>query len=326
MLAYIIRRLLYAVPILLGVNAITFALFFVVNPPELMARRILGGKKVTPDQIENWLRDRNYHLPLFFNASERGASMVTRTIFFQKSASLIWFDFGTSDRNNIDIGDQLWERMWPSLSITLPMLILSLLAYVTAAMLIAYSRGTYVDVYALVVCVVLMSISTLFYIIGGQWLFAKLLRLFPVSGYDGGIYAFKFVMLPVLIGILSGAGASTRFYRIIFLEEIGQDYIRTARAKGLSEERVLFKHALLNAMIPILTNVVADLPFLFLGSLLLESFFAVPGLGSFMIEALHAQDFAIVRSMVYLGSVLYIIGLLLTDISYTLVDPRVRLR
>ncbi len=326
MLAYIVRRLLYAIPILLGVNAITFILFFVVNPPELMARRILGEKNVTPAQVENWLRDRNYHLPLFFNASEPGTGAFTRTIFFQKSASLIWFDFGTSDRNNIDIGDQLWERMWPSLSITLPMFVLSLLAYVTAAMLIAYSRGTYVDVYALVVCVVMMSISTLFYIIGGQWLFAKLLRLFPVSGYDSGIYAFKFVFLPVLIGILSGAGASTRFYRIIFLEEIGQDYVRTARAKGLSEERVLFKHVLLNAMIPILTNVVAALPFLFLGSLLLESFFAVPGLGSFTIEALNAQDFAIVRSMVYLGSVLYIIGLLLTDISYTLVDPRVRLR
>ncbi len=326
MLAYIVRRLLYAVPILLGVNVITFALFFVVNPPELMARRILGGKKVTPVQIENWLRDRNYHLPLFVNSSERGPAILTNTIFFQKSASLIWFDFGTSDRNNIDIGDQIWERMWPSLSITMPMFVLSLLAYVTAAMLIAYSRGSYVDVYALVICVVMMSISTLFYIIGGQWVFAKLLRLFPVSGYDTGLHAVKFVILPVIIGILSGAGASTRFYRIIFLQELGQDYVRTARAKGLSEEAVLFRHALKNAMIPILTNVVAALPFLFIGSLLLESFFAVPGLGSFTIEALHAQDFAIVRSMVYLGSVLYIAGLLLTDISYTLVDPRVRLQ
>ena len=135
---------------------------------------------------------------------------------------------------------------------------------------------------------------------------------------------FKFVALPVVIGIMSGIGAGVRFYRTIFLEEVNQDYVRTARAKGLSEGIILFKHALKNAMIPILTSVVSTIPYLFLGSLLIEAFFAIPGLGSFIIEAIQAQDFAIVRSMVYLGSVLYIISLLLTDISYTLVDPRVR--
>ena len=131
-------------------------------------------------------------------------------------------------------------------------------------------------------------------------------------------------MIPVVIGIISGIGSGVRFYRTIFLEEINRDYVRTARAKGVSEAGVLFKHALKNAMIPILTNVVLAIPLLFLGSLVMEAFFAIPGLGSFTIEAIQAQDFAIVRSMVYLGSVLYIVGLLLTDISYTLVDPRIR--
>lgn len=326
MLAYIVRRVLYAFPILLGVNIITFTLFFVVNPPERMARRILGDKNVTPAQVENWLRDHNYHLPLFFNTQESGIGKISQTIFFQKSASLLWFEFGTSDRNNIDIGAQITERMWPSLAITLPMFVLSLISYVTAAMLIAYCRGTYLDVWALVICVILMSISMLFYIIGGQWVIAKIFRLVPISGYDTGVHAFKFVVLPILIGLATGAGANTRFYRIIFLEELGKDYIRTARAKGAGEELVLFRHALMNAMIPILTLVVAAIPLLFTGSLLMEAFFAIPGLGSFTIEAINAQDFAIVRAMVYLGSVLYIAGLLLTDISYTIVDPRVRLK
>ena len=170
-----------------------------------------------------------------------------------------------------------------------------------------------------------MSISSLFYIIGGQYLISKLWHIVPISGYDTGIEAFKFIILPVVIGVVGGIGAGSRLYRTFFLEEINKDYVRTARAKGLSELRVLFGHVLKNAMIPILTGVVVILPSLFLGSLILESFFGIPGLGSYTIDAIRAQDFAIVRAMVFLGSVLYIIGLILTDISYTLVDPRIRL-
>jgi peptide/nickel transport system permease protein len=133
------------------------------------------------------------------------------------------------------------------------------------------------------------------------------------------------VVLPVLIGIVSGTGSGTRWYRTIFLEEMGKDYVRTARAKGLGEPLVLFKHVLKNAMIPILTGAVVVLPLLFMGSLITESFFGIPGLGSYTIDAINSQDFGIVRAMVFLGSVLYIVGLMLTDISYTLVDPRVRL-
>lgn len=326
MLTYIVRRLLYAIPILIGVNVLTFFLFFVVNPPEKMARMILGDKNVTPEQVQHWLKDKNYHLPLFFNFSDRGVKKITQTIFYQKSVSLLWLEFGRSDRDNIDIGKTILARMRPSLMITVPLFLLSFLAYVTAAMLIAYCRGTYLDVWALIVCITLMSVSMLFYIIGGQWLIAKLLHVVPVSGYDVGVHALKFVTLPILIGLAAGAGESIRFYRIIFLEELGKDYIRTARAKGMGEEVVLFKHALKNAMIPILTIVVTAIPFLFTGSLLIEAFFAIPGLGSFTIEAIQGQDFAIVRSMVYLGSILYIAGFLLADISYTFVDPRVRLQ
>jgi len=174
-------------------------------------------------------------------------------------------------------------------------------------------------------CVAMMSISSLFYIIGGQYLLSKLWNLMPISGYGTGVMAAKFLILPVLVGVVSGIGAGARWYRTIFLEEIGKDYVRTARAKGLSEWRVLYKHVLQNAMIPILTGAVVVIPALFMGSLITESFFGIPGLGSYTIDAINSQDFSVVRAMVFLGSVLYIIGLILTDISYTLVDPRIRL-
>ena len=324
MLTYIIRRTLYAIPILIGVNILVFLLFFVVNSPDQMARKILGEKNITQTDVDNWKKQNGYHLPLWFNTGASGSKGFTETIFFQKSIKLFVFDFGTSDRNNIDITSQISQRMWASFAIALPTFLLGLAVNITFSMCVAYYRATYVDVWGTILAVILMSVSALFYIIGGQWIFGKILRIFPISGYDTGPNMFKFVALPVVIGIISGIGAGVRFYRTIFLEEVNRDYIRTARAKGLSEAIILFKHALKNAMIPILTNVVSTIPYLFLGSLLIEAFFAIPGLGSFIIEAIQAQDFAIVRSMVYLGSVLYIISLLLTDISYTLVDPRVR--
>lgn len=324
MLTYIIRRILYAIPILIGVNLIVFLLFFVVNSPDQMARKILGEKNITQEDVNNWKKQNDYHLPLWFNTKEPGHARFTETIFFKKSVKLFLFDFGTSDTNNIDITSQISQRMWASLALTLPMFLLGLLVNITVSMIVAYYRATYVDFWGTIVAVIVMSVSSLFYIIGGQWIFGKILRLFPISGYDVGVNMIKFVTLPVVIGIISGIGIGVRFYRTIFLEEVNRDYIRTARSKGLSETVILFKHALKNAMIPILTNVVLAIPTLFIGSLVMEAFFAIPGLGSFTIEAIQAQDFAIVRSMVYLGSVLYIVGLLLTDVSYTLVDPRVR--
>jgi peptide/nickel transport system permease protein len=324
MFAYIVRRVAYAIPILIGVNLLTFYLFFVVNSPEDMARLHLGVKRVTPEAIDKWKAERGYDRPLIFNEAVSGSERFTETIFFEKSVRLFAFDFGHSDDGR-DISHDIMQRMIPSLAIAIPSLLIGLLINITFAMLMAFFRGTYVDVSGVILCVVLMSISAMFYIIGGQFLLGKLLRLMPISGYDGGLDAIKFLVLPVIIGVVSGIGSGSRLYRSFFLEESGKDFIRTARAKGLKESRVLFRHLLSNALIPIVTGVVVILPLLFMGSLLLESFFAVPGLGSYTIDAINRQDFAIVRAMVFLGSVLYIIGLILVDITYTIVDPRVRL-
>ena len=324
MTRYILRRLLYAIPIIIGVNILTGILFFYVNTPDDMARKILGEKNVTAEAIEGWKREHGYDLPFAINSDEDGVEKITQTILFQKSVPLLWFDFGTSDRENVDIKEEISRRIWPSFAVALPTFTIGILASLVFSMLVAFMRGTYLDAWGVVACVVMMSISTLFYIIGGQYFFGKLLKLFPVSGYDTGIHSLKFLILPVVIGVISSIGGGVRFYRTVFLEELGKDYVKTARAKGLSEAVVLFKHVMKNAMIPVLTNVVVSIPFLFYGSLIMESFFSIPGLGSFTINAINAQDFAIVRAMVYLGSILYIIGLVMTDISYTLVDPRIR--
>jgi peptide/nickel transport system permease protein len=323
MLAYVVRRVLYAIPILVGVNLITFALFFVVNTPDDMARMQLGAKRVTPEAIEKWKAERGYDLPLLWNERAQGVDKATRTIFFQKSARLLVFDFGKAEDRR-DIASEIRTRMWPSLALAVPVFLVGLAVCITFALCMAFFRATYLDFWGVVLCVVMMSISTLFYIIGGQYVASRLWHLVPISGYDGGLDALKFLILPVLIGVVSGIGASSRWYRTIFLEEIGKDYVRTARAKGLAETVVLFRHVLKNAMIPILTGVVVVIPLLFMGSLIAESFFGVPGLGSYTIDAIQAQDFAVVRAMVFIGSVLYIVGLILTDLSYTVVDPRVR--
>ncbi|NCA69093.1 MAG: ABC transporter permease [Sphingobacteriia bacterium] len=324
MTAYIIRRLLYAIPILIGVNLITFVLFFVVNSPDDMARMQLGDKRVTETAIESWKQAHGYAKPLLYNPEAAGIGRLTETIFFEKSIRLFIFDFGSSDTGR-DIGHDIAQRMWPSLAIAVPVLLVGLAFNISYALLIVFFRATYIDFASVVLLVAMMSVSGLFYIIGGQFLLSKLFHLVPISGYDTGLQAWKFLILPVIIGVISGIGAGTRWYRTLFLEEISRDYVRTARAKGLSESRVLFGHVLKNALIPILTGVVVVLPLLFMGSLISESFFGIPGLGSYTIDAINSQDFAIVRAMVFLGAVLYIVGLILTDLSYTFVDPRVRL-
>ncbi|MEI6317333.1 MAG: ABC transporter permease [Pseudomonadota bacterium] len=323
MIGYLLRRLLYAIPILVGVNLLTFALFFMVNTPDDMARMQLGVKRVTPEAIEDWKRERGYDRPLFVNASAEGTARFTDTIFFDKSVRLFVFDFGFSDDGR-DIGREIRERMGPSLAIALPVFVLGLFAYLCAALLLVFFRQTVLDLAGVVACVVLMSVSAMFYIIGGQYLVSKAWRLAPISGFADGAAMVPFLLLPVVIGVVAGLGSSTRWYRTIFLDEMAREYVRTARAKGLSEIRVLFGHVLRNAMIPILTGVVVVIPSLFLGSLLFESFFGIPGLGSYTIDAINAQDFGVVRAMVFLGSVLYILGLVLTDLSYAWVDPRVR--
>jgi len=324
MIIYILRRCLYSIPILIGVNFLTFFLFFVINSPDDMAAVHLGQKYVHTEAIENWKKSRGYDLPLFFNEKVNGLKKVTQTIFFQKSIKLFSFEFGQSDAGR-HINDDISQRMLPSLFIALPTLILGVLLYISIALFLVFFKNSYLDLVGVFIFVIMMSISTLFYIIGGQYIFAKIFNWFPISGYVAGPYFFKFLILPILIGIISGIGSGGRWYRTLFLEAMDKEYVRTAHAKGLSAYVVLSKHVLPNALIPILTGVVAILPLLFLGSLLMESFFSIPGLGSYIIDAINQQDFAIVRCMVFLGSVLYIVGLILTDISYTIADPRVSL-
>lgn len=324
MLAYIIRRLLYAIPILIGVNLLTFTLFFVVNSPDDMAASQLGEKYVTPAAIENWKRKNGYDKPLFLNDDENGLQTITETIFYTKSVRLFAFDFGRSESGR-DITTDVSTRMWPSLAVALPTFIIGIWVNICVALLIVMFHATRLDRWAVFLFVVLMSISYLFYIIGGQYLVAKTWKLVPISGFHTDAQPWKFLILPVLVGVVAGIGSGARWYRTLFLEEANRDYVRTARAKGCSEISILFKHILPNALIPILTGVVVLIPTLFMGSLLIESFFGIPGLGSYMLEAIKSQDFAIVRSMVFIGSILYILGLILTDISYTWADPRVRL-
>ena len=199
MLAYIVRRVLYAIPILIGVNLITFALFFVVNTPDDMARMQLGAKRVTPDAIEKWKAERGYDRPLLWNGSAQGAARVTDTIFFEKSARLFAFDFGNADDGR-DIGHEIRTRMWPSLALAIPAFLVGLAVYVSFALLFAFFRATYLDFWGVVLCVAMMSISTLFYIIGGQYLVSKLWSLVPISGFQAGPDAVKFLVLPVAIG------------------------------------------------------------------------------------------------------------------------------
>jgi len=323
MMAYIIRRLMYGALILVGVNVFTFVLFFAVNTPDDMARLAIGGQRVSADAVEKWKADRGYDKPLFLNTQAVGLSQYTDTIFYQRSVPLLKFDFGASDEGR-DIGREIGVRMWPSLALAIPTFILGLLVSVAFSLSLVFFRTTRLDFWGVVLCVLMLSISGLFYIIAGQWLFSKLLRLVPYSGFAWGWDAVKFLALPILVAIISRLGPEARFYRSLFLEEIGKDYVRTARARGLSERVVLFKHVLRNAMLPILTGTVSALPLLFMGSLIAESFFGIPGLGSYTIDAIGAQDFSVVRAMVFLGASLYIVGLILADISYTLADPRVR--
>lgn len=323
MLRYLLRRLVYAVLILLGVNVLTFVLFFAVNTPDDMARLSIGGQRVSQEAIEQWKREQGYDKPLFYNAAETGLKKWQKTIFYERSIPLLRFDFGFSDDGH-DISRQIKERMGPSLALAVPTFLLGIWVSISFALLLTFFRYTRFDFYGVVLCVILLSISSLFYVIAGQWLFAKVLRWVPYSGWGEGVDTLRFLLLPVVIGILSRLGAEARFFRSLFLEEAAKDYIRTARSKGLSETVVLYRHLLRNALLPILTGVVTAIPLLFMGSLISESFFGIPGLGSYTIEAINAQDLSIVRAMVFLGSALYIVGLVLADISYTLVDPRVR--
>jgi peptide/nickel transport system permease protein len=301
-LNYIVRRAGYAVLILIGVNLLTFTLFFAVNSPDNIARLNIGAKRVSQDAIEKWKAERGYDKPLWFNSKAEGFDKVRQTIFYDRSLRLFTLNFGTSDSGR-DISHEIATRIPASLALAGPMLLLTCFSGITFALLLVFFRVSYLDFWGTVLCVVMMSISSLFYIIMAQWFFGKTLKLVPLSGFVPGLDLF----------------------RAMLLEEVGKDYVRTARSKGLGEPAVLFGHVLRNAWLPILTHVGALLPYAFLGSIVFESFFGIPGLGTYVVEAIAGQDFAIVHTMVFLGSLLYILAYLATDIAYTFVDPRVRL-
>ena len=325
MIRFLLRKLTYGLAIMVGINLLTFVLFFQVNTPDDMARMQLGGKRVTAEAIEKWKAERGYDRPLFVNEQAQGLSRLTDTVFMDSSLRMFAFDFGRADSGR-DIASEIRRRAGPSLALALPTFVVGLGISVVLALGLAFFRATYLDFWGTVLCVVFMSISSLFFIVAGQFMFSRVLQLLPVSGFAPGGDAWRFLLLPIAIGIVARLGGEVRFNRTLFLEEIGKDYVRTARAKGLSDTAVLLRHVLRNALIPILSASVAVIPLLFMGSLITESFFAIPGLGSYLIEAIAGQDFAIVRAMVFIGSVLYILGLILTDISYSLADPRIRLQ
>lgn len=325
MLNYIVRRVAYAVLILLGVNLLTFTLFFAVNSPDNIARLNIGAKRVSQDAIDKWKAERGYDKPLWFNARAEGRGKLTQTLFHDRSLRLFTLQFGASDSGR-DIRHEIATRLPASLALAGPMLLLTVYAGIAFALLLVFFRASYLDFWGTVLCVLLMSISSLFYIIMAQWLFGKTLRLVPLSGYVPGLDLLKFLLLPLVVGIVYQLGAEARLFRAMLLEEAGKDYVRTARAKGLAEPAVLFGHVLRNAWLPILTHVGALLPYAFLGSIVFESFFGIPGLGTYVVEAIAAQDFAVVHTMVFLGSLLYILAYLAIDIAYTWVDPRVRLQ
>ena len=321
---YLLRRIGYAIPVLIGVNLITFILFFMVNSPDDMARMQIGGKYTSKVAIQNWKVQNGYNYPYFYNEKLPGIDSVTHTLFYKKSMSLFTFQFGLSNQGR-DISQDIFVRMRPSLALAIPTLVFGLTINILVALFTALFQNSFFDRAVRLACIALISISSLFFIFLGQLLVGKIFQWVPISGYQSGLSAFKFLLLPMLIGILASMGSGIRWYRTIFLEEMGRDYVRTAQSKGLSDFTILIRHVLENGLIPILTGVVVIIPSLFLGSLIMESFFGIPGLGSYTLDAIQQQDFEIVRVMVFLGTLFYILGLLLTDLSYLWVDPRVRL-
>lgn len=320
MFAYVIRRMAYGVVTLLGVLFFLFVLFFFVTAPEDIAKRALGDK-APPEAVQQWIANHGYDRPRFWNPEA-----PLDTMLVDHYRRMLTFDFGRSDADDVPIAKRLREGAGPSLALTVPLFLLSLPIALGAALFVAFFRETYIDRAGVVLCVLAMSVSLLLYIIGGQYLIGKVLRWFPISGFDTDPAVIgRFLALPVLIGLLSSLGSEVRFYRTVFVEEAGRDHVRTARAKGCGEGRVMTRHVLRNALIPVVTQVVLEIPFLFTGSLLLESFFGIPGLGSLTVEAINGNDFATLRTMVFIGATLFIGGQIVTDVAYTLVDPRIRL-
>jgi peptide/nickel transport system permease protein len=320
MLAYLVRRLVWGFATVLGVLLFLFFLFFFLATPDDIAKKAVG-EKAPQAVLDQWKANHGYDKPRVWNPDA-----PLDTMLVDHFRRMLTFDFGKSDADDTPIARRLRDGAGPSLAFTVPLFVLGLALGIGLSLFVAFFRETYIDRAGTVIAVLAMSVSTLLYIIGVQFLLGKLLHWFPISGFDPSpLLIARFLALPVTVGLLAGLGGDLRFYRTVFVEETNRDYVRTARAKGCGEGRIMTRHVLRNSLIPILTHVVVAIPFLFTGSLLLESFFGIPGLGAVTVDAINANDFSTLRVMVYIGSLLFIVGQILTDISYTLADPRVRL-
>lgn len=322
MLGYIVRRILYVIPVVLGVALVTFILFHVVG---WNAAAMMLGKHASPEEIAALQKQLGLAGPKWLNweaAREGPWYRLFDSQWFFYLRQIVTFDFGRSFATNQKISTLILEGVLPSLSLTVPIFVIDLVVAIGIALVCAYRRNTWLDRSIVVLAVVGMSVSSLVYILVGQYLLAFRWGWFPIWGYESA----KYLVLPVLIGVVSGLGSGVRFYRTVMLDEMYQDYVRTAFAKGAGEPRVLFVHVLKNAMIPILTSVVLSIPFLYTGSLLLENFFGIPGLGYLSVEAINSADFPVIKAVVFVGSVMYVLATLVTDICYAMVDPRIKLR
>lgn len=311
MLKYLTRRLLYMIPILFGVTLITFLLFNVVggDPAGQAAGRHASAEQVQAIRHELGL-DRPLHMQYYF--------------FVKQIFSL---DFGRSWSSKQEITSMFIDGVGPSLSLTFPAFVLAQLITISLALLLARYRGGNFDRFTKITCLAMMSLSSLVYILWGQYVLAYKWGWFPISGWDESWSGrWEYLGLPILIFVLLSLGGNVLFYRTVFLDEIYHDYVRTGRAKGLGEAPILFKHVLRNALIPIITRVVLQMPFLILGSLLLESFFGIPGIGGIVVQAIQNADFPVIKAMTFLSAVLYMIFQLISDVLYAVVDPKVQLR
>ncbi|MFL5784666.1 MAG: ABC transporter permease [Bacteriovoracaceae bacterium] len=311
MLQYVIRRLLYMIPVLLGVSLVIFVLFNLIGGDPTA---VLLGKNANARAMAELREQLGLNKPLFMQYLDVVKSAFT-------------FDFGHSWATKQEIMYMIRQGAYPSLCLTIPAFIISTILSLIISLIVAYYRGKGIDLFIRFLCIAGMSVSALTYILGFQWLFAFELGWFEISGFEYGFPDFvPYVALPIIIWILLSLGPDVRFFRTVILDEIYQDYVRTARAKGLSEITILLKHVLRNAMIPIITYTVIQIPFLILGALLLESFFGIPGLGGITLNALNSSDFPVIKAMAILSSVVYILFSLISDILYTFADPRVKLQ
>ena len=312
MAAYLIRRLWQMIPTLLGVILLVFFLFkyFGGDPAE-----ILGGLNASKEQVDA-IRDQ-----LGLNRP-----VIEQLWIFIKQ--IVTFDWGRSWATNEAVSDIFAKRLPATLTVMTPILILDALLAIPLALGVAYVRGSLTDRSIMIVSTVALSISFLVYVIVGQYVFAFQLGWFPVQGWSDSFWTNLAVYspLPILLAVMVGLAPQTRLYRTFFLDEIGHDYVRTARAKGMTEQTVLLKHVLRNAMIPILTNIGTSLPGIFVGSFLIEVFFSIPGLGREVLGAVNRSDYPVIQAVtVYLAVITMVVNLL-TDVLYKLVDPRVVLK